>query len=172
MVDDDVVKKERVTPEKVRNRNLNPKPENPLEISSSLIEVRSGRDQVGDDLRITYIVKRASGDTVSANDLLTIINPDIRLANLGYDKKDEVLELQYVRWAMNQMNTNVELGLQKSALKSQTLMLSITEPSLAKKGFLRKNLTTIRQESQHLQIEEQPKKQNIIQRFFGKKESA
>jgi hypothetical protein len=164
------IKKEKITPEKVRNRNLNPKPENPLEISSSLIEVRSGRDKVGKDLEDTYNINRANGDTISANDALTIINPDIRLANLGYDKKDEILELNYVRWAMNQMNTNIELGLQKSALKAQTLMLSITEPSLAKKGFLRKNLTTIRQESQHLQIEEQPKKQNIISKFFGKKE--
>lgn len=168
MVED--IKKEKITPEKVRNRNLNPKPENPLEISSSLIEVRSGRDKVGKDLEDTYNINRANGDTISANDALTIINPDIRLANLGYDKKDEILELNYVRWAMNQMNTNIELGLQKSALKAQTLMLSITEPSLAKKGFLRKNLTTIRQESQHLQIEEQPKKQNIISKFFGKKE--
>ena len=169
MVDEDI-KKEKLTPEKVRNRNLNPKPENPLEISSSLIEVRSGRDRVGADLEETYKIKRASKDTVSANDMLTIINPDIRLSNLGYDKKDEVLELNYVRWAMNQMNTNVELGLPKSALKSQTLMLSITEPSLAKKGFLRKNLTTIRQESQHTQVEEQPKKQSLISKWFGKKE--
>jgi hypothetical protein len=168
MVDEE--KKEKLTPEKVRNRNLNPKPENPLEISSSLIEVRSGRDKVGKDLEDTYMIKRASGDVVSAQDVLTVINPDIRLANLGYDKKDEILELNYVRWAMNQMNTNVELGLQKSALKSQTLMLSITEPSLAKKGFLRKNLTTIRQESQHTQVEEQPKKQSLINKWFGKKE--
>jgi hypothetical protein len=165
--------KKKLTPEKVRNRNLNPKPENPLEISSSLIEVRSGRDGLGADLENTYRIKRASdkkGDDVSAKDLLTVINPDIRLANLGYDKKDEVLELNYVRWAMNQMNTNIELGLQKSALKSQTLMLGVTEPSLAKKGFLRKNLTTIRQESQHTQVEEQPKKQSIINKWFGKKE--
>lgn len=163
-------KKERLTPEKVRNRNLNPKPENPLEISSSLIEVRSGRDSMGRDLEDTYNINRASKDTVSAKDLLTIINPDIRLSNLGYDKKDEMLELNYVRWAMNQMNTNIELGLPKSALKSQTLMLSVTEPSLAKKGFLRKNLTTIRQESQHTQIEEPPKKQSLIGKWFGKKE--
>ncbi len=169
MVDEDI-KKERLTPEKVRNRNLNPKPENPLEISSSLIEVRSGRDPVGRDLEDSYKVGRASGDKVSANDLLTINNPDVRLSNLGYDKKDEVLELQYVRWAMNQMNTNIELGLNKSALKSQTLMLSVTEPSLAKKGFLRKNLTTIRQESQHTQVEEQPKKQSLMSKWFGKRE--
>ena len=167
---EDVPKKEKLTPERVRNRNLNPKPENPLEISSSLIEVRSGRDAVGEDLRNTYAIKRASGDEISAQDALTIINPDIRLANLGYNKKDEELELQYVRWAMNQMNTNVELGLQKSALKSQTLMLGVTEPSLAKKGFLRKNLTTIRQESQHVQIEEPPKKQSLMSKWFGKKE--
>jgi hypothetical protein len=163
-------KKERLTPEKVRNRNLNPKPENPLEISSSLIEVRSGRDPLGPDLDRTWMIKRASGDEVSAKDLLTAVNFDIRGANLGYDKKDEVLELNYVRWAMNQMNTNIELGLNKSALKSQTLMLGVTEPSLAKKGFLRKNLTTIRQESQHTQVEEQPKKQSLISKWFGKKE--
>jgi hypothetical protein len=162
--------KERVTAERVRNRNLNPKPENSIEVSSSLIEVRSGRDAIGKDLEHTYYIKRASGDTVSANDVLTIINPDIRLSNLGYDKKDEILELNYVRWAMNQMNTNVELGLHKSALKSQTLMLSITEPSLGKKGFLRKNLATIRQESTHTQIEDTPKKQNILSKWFGKKE--
>jgi len=162
--------KEKLTPEKVRNRNLNPKPENQLEISSSLIEVRSGRDRVGTDLEATYRVKRASKDTVSANDLLTINNPDVRLSNLGYDKKDEILELNYVRWAMNQMNTNIELGLNKSALKAQTLMLSVTEPSLAKKGFLRNNLATIRQESMHTQIEEPPKKQSILQKMFGKKE--
>lgn len=162
-------KKEKLTPEKVRNRNLNPKPENPLEISSSLIEVRSGRDAIGADLEKTFIINRASGDEVSGKDLLTAVNPDIRLSNLGYDKKDEVLELNYVRWAMNQMNTNVELGLQKSALKAQTLMLGVTEPSLAKKGFLRKNLTTIRQESQHTQIEEPPKKQSLINKWFGKK---
>jgi len=77
--------------------------------------------------------------------------------------------LNYVRWAMNQMNTNVELGLMKSALKSQTLMLSITEPSLAKKMALRKNLATIRQESTHTQIEEPPKKQSLISKWFGKK---
>lgn len=162
--------KDKITPAKVRARNLNPKPENPLEISSSLIEVRSGRDPVGKDLEESYVIKRASGDEVSANDLLTVVNPDIRLSNLGYDKKDETLELQYVRWAMNQMNTNIELGLNKSALKAQTLMLGITEPSLAKKGFLRKNLATIRQESQHTQIEEPPKKQSLMQKWFGKKE--
>jgi hypothetical protein len=163
-------KKERLTPEKVRNRNLNPKPENPLEISSSLIEVRSGRDPMGKDLDDTFLIKRSSGDTVSGKDLLTAINFDIRGANLGYNKKDDELELTYVRWAMNQMNTNLELGLQKSALKSQTLMLGVTEPSLAKKMALRKNLTTIRQESSHTQIEEQPKKQSLISKWFGKKE--
>lgn len=163
--------KERLTPDKVRARNLNPRPENSTEIASSLIEVRSGRDAVGKDLRDTYTVKRASGDTVSANDLLTINNPDVRLSNLGYDKKDEMLELNYVRWAMNQMNTNIELGLQKSALKSQTLMLSVTEPSLAKKGFLRKNLATIRQESSHTQIEDTPKKQSLWSKFLSKKDS-
>jgi len=168
-MDESNKEKERLTPERVRNRNLNPRPENAIEVSSSLIEVRSGRDEVGLDLKRTYNVKRASGDTVSANDLLTVINPDIRLANLGYDKKDEMLELNYVRWAMNQMNTNVELGLQKSALKSQTLMLSVTEPSLAKKMALRKNLATIRQESTHTQIEEPPKKQSLISKWFGKK---
>lgn len=166
----DEEKKPKLTPQNVRERNLNPKPENSLEISSSLIEVRSGRDRVGSDLEKTYTIKRASGDEVSGNDLLTIINPDIRLSNLGYDKNDEVLELNYVRWAMNQMNTNIELGLPKSALKSQTLMLSITEPSLAKKMALRKNLATIRQESMHTQIEEQPKKQSLINKWFGKKE--
>ena len=168
MADDD--KKEKLTAEKVRQRNLNPKPENALEVSSSLIEVRSGRDLLGEDLANTYLIKRASGDTVHANDLLTAINFDIRGANLGYDKKDEMLELNYVRWAMNQMNTNLELGLMKSALKSQTLMLGVTEPSLAKKMALRKNLATIRQESTHTQIEEQPKKQSLISKWFGKKD--
>jgi len=168
MVEEEI-KKERMTPEKVRNRNLNPKPENQIEVTSSLIEVRSGRDPLGVDLDNTYRVKRASGDEVSARDLMTAINFDIRGANLGYDKKDEMLELNYVRWAMNQMNTNLELGLQKSALKSQTLMLGVTEPSLAKKMALRKNLTTIRQESSHTQIEEPPKKQSLISKWFGKK---
>ena len=168
MADDD--KKERLTADKVRARNLNPKPENSIEVSSSLIEVRSGRDKVGMDLEETYKVKRASGDFVSANDLLTINNPDVRLSNLGYNKKNEEQELDYVRWAMNQMNTNIELGLHKSALKSQTLMLSVTEPSLAKKGFLRKNLATIRQESTHTQIEDTPKKQSLFNKWFGKKE--
>jgi hypothetical protein len=161
--------KKKITPARVRDRNLNPKPENPLEISSSLIEVRSGRDSMGKDLDDSFMIKRSSGDEVSGKDLLTAINFDIRGANLGYNKKDDELELQYVRWAMNQMNTNLELGLQKSALKSQTLMLGITEPSLAKKMALRKVLTTIRQESQHTQIEEPPKKQSLVSKWFGKK---
>lgn len=160
----------KITPDKVRRRNLNPTPENPIEVTSSLIEVRSGRDPLGKELDDIYRVKRASGDVISANDALTIINPDIRLSNLGYDKKDEILELERVRWAMRQMNTNVGLGLPKSTLKAQQMVLEVTEPSLAKKGFLRKQLATIRQESTHTQIEEPPKKQSIFSKWFGKKD--
>ena len=162
------IKPQPLTPDKVRDRNLNPRPETALEISSSLIEVKSGRNRLGADLAKRYKFKHPdSDDELDANDFLTTITTDIRLSNLGAPK-DNSWEIEFTRWAMKLHLRCLQHNLPKSASRANQLILSITEPSLGRNMALRKGLQTIQQKSEHIQIEEPPPKQSLIQKLTNR----
>jgi len=180
-MDDD--KKEKITPEIVRKKNLRPPPLNPLEINQSLIEPRIGRERLGNELEQHYRVTRLYKDNPDnplepfklqekdAWDQLTTVTSDLRLSNLGHEKDHAVNELKYSKWAMKMELMSLQEGYNKSSLLSKSFLATTTESSLAKNGFLRNNLQTIRQESQHIQIEDTPKKKSIIGSFFSRNDN-
>ena len=180
MPEDDEPKKEKVTPELVRKKNLRPPPLNPLEINQSLIEPRIGRERLGQELEREYKVSRLKKNNPydaeedyhleekDAWDQLTTITSDVRLSNLGYIKEHTQNELRYTKWANKVELMCLQEGYNKSALLAKDLLATTTEASLAKNGFLRNNLQTIRQESQHIQIEDTPKKKSLLGSFFSR----
>ena len=62
----------------------------------------------------------------------------------------------------------LQLRLPKSAAFAQMLALSVTEPSLAKNMAFLKNIQTVRQESQHVQIEKNPESRNMLGKIVDK----
>lgn len=180
MSDEDNKKVEKITPELVRKKNLRPPPLNPLEINQSLIEPRIGRERLGQELERNFKVNRIKkenpldGDEdyhleeTDAWDQLTTITSDVRLSNLGYNKEHTENELRYTKWANKSELMCLQEGYNKSALLAKVLLATTTESSLAKNGFLRNNLQTIRQESQHIQIEDTPKKKSLMASLFSR----
>jgi hypothetical protein len=153
------------TPQSVRAKNLNPRPETPLDISQNLIEVKAGRQRLSKEMEDVYKVnqyifndkgKVVGTKKVEGWGLNTTLTNDLRLSNLN------VVELEYVRWATKVHGFCVLAGLSGSAWTSNWLSLSVTESSLAKDMALRKILQTMKQESQHVQIEQQKPKTNLF----------
>ena len=151
----------KVTPESVRRRNSNPRPETQLDISHELIELQLGRKNLPEDVDADYQLRNLKDDKVvndNAWNLFNTIPIDIRLANL--DPKHP--EYEYVQWALKMQGICALLKLPNSMATCQWLIASITEPSLAKNMALRNNLQTVRQESQHVQIDNPGKSTNIM----------
>ena len=173
---DDNERKEKLTPEIVRKKNLRPPPLNPLEINQSLIEPRVGRERIGTELeqnfnsrkiektgKNSYRVRQADGW-----DQLTTITSDVRLSNLAHSKEHSEQELRLARFWMKMSQLTIQEELSESALFCHSQLSTITETSQAKGGFLRNNLQTIRQESQHIQIEDTPKKKSLFGLFSSR----
>lgn len=157
------------TPESVRRRNANPRPESQLDISHELIELQLGRKVLPDDVDSGYQLRNLNKDGVvrdNAWNLFNTIPIDIRLANL--DPKHS--EYEYVQWGLKMQGICALLKLPNSMATCQWLIASVTEPSLAKNMALRNNLQTVRQESQHVQIENPSKSTNILGFLKGNKQ--
>ena len=157
----------RDTPENVRRRNTNPRPQTPLDISHDLIEIQLGRKALPQDVDDAYNLRNLSGDEVihdNAWNLFNTIPTDIRLSNLD----PKAPEYEYVQWALKMQGICALLKLPNSMATCQWLIASITEPSLAKNMALRTNLQTVRQESQHVQIEGSNKSTNMFGFLKGK----
>lgn len=151
----------KATPDNVRKRNTNPRPQTSLDISHELIEIQLGRKLLPEDVDESYQLRNLDGNTVvkdNAWNLFNTIPIDIRLSNL--DPKHP--EYEYVQWALKMQGICALLKLPNSMATSQWLIASVTEPSLAKNMALRTNLQTVRQESQHVQIENPNKSTNIL----------
>jgi hypothetical protein len=152
---------EKITPEKVRKSNLNPRPESQIDISHELINVQTGRGSVGKDIDKDYEIKliTPNGEIrhIKAWDFFTTLSSDVRLSNLT-----ELPDKKFVKWGVRQQLISLQLGLVQSSALCNALTLSVTEPSLASNGFLRNIIQTIKQESQHVQIEQNGEKRNIL----------
>ena len=127
-----------------------------------------GRKVLPDDVDGSYNLRNLDGDKVirdNAWNLFNTIPTDIRLSNL--DPKSE--EYEYVQWGLRMQGICALLKLPNSMATCQWLIASVTEPSLAKNMALRHNLQTVRQESQHVQIENPSKSTNILGFLKGNK---
>lgn len=156
------------TPERTRRMNTNPRPQTPLDISHELIEIQLGRKVLPDDVESDYKLRNLNDGVVvkdSAWNLFNTIPTDIRLSNL--DPKSP--EYEYVQWALKMQGICALLKLPNSMATCQWLIASVTEPSLAKNMALRNNLQTVRQESQHVQIENPGKSTDILGFLKGKR---
>lgn len=159
----------RTTPDNTRRRNTNPRPQTPLDISHELIEPQLGRKILPQDVEDNYQIRNLDDQGVvkdNAWNLFNTIPTDIRLSNL--DPKNP--EYEYVQWALKMQGYCALLKLPNSMATCQWLIASICEPSLAKNMALRNNLQTVRQESQHVQIESPVKSTDILGFLKGGKQ--
>ena len=145
------------TPQEVASQNISKgstkkssiqtHPESILDIHNAYITPQTGRDNAQETLNDTYIMLE-DGIQISLRDLFSAINSDIRLSNLT-----DVQET-YVQWAVEMQLMCHQLKCPRSAYTSDVSRVSVTEPSLARNGFLAKNIQTIRQMSEHIQVEQ------------------
>lgn len=156
MSDDD---KRRVSPSSVRRDNMQIKPEKPIELNVPFLYPQTGRMDLARDAKNIFVndYNDSSNDAQSDQywDYFSTITPDIRLSNLN------PRELKRVRWALEMHLRCMQLRLPKSAAYFLEDALSVTETSMAKDMALLKQLQTIRQESQHVQVERSPDKRNL-----------
>jgi hypothetical protein len=164
----DGLKPKSPTAESVRRKNLNPQLSSPVEFQSSILVPQTGRAKIGEDLEGMYKIKRTNSSGISqqddAWDYFSALTSDVRISNL--DPKSS--EYAYVQWCLKMMFLCLQLGYPKSAAIVQGMMLSVTEPSLAKDMKFLMNIQTVRQESQHIQVEEQPKSSRNLFGFLKK----
>jgi len=157
MADDD---EKRLTPDRVRRQNLMPSPESPLDISINMIIPQTGRSPLGADMEKDIQIGFYNHDNeyteISGWDIFTLITSDTRWGNLTLNDK------VYVEWALKCALLFRQAGLKKSTITALSLAVSVVEPGLGLNGFLRNNWQTIKQETQHVSIEETPKKRNIL----------
>jgi hypothetical protein len=160
MGDTEVVRTVPLTPESVRRKNLLPSPESSLDISQIQLVPQTGRAIQGTDLfnkfNISFMDYSGEIVSVSAWDMLTFITADIRLSNITK------VDREYVEWCLRCAKNNLQMGCMEAFADSVFDMMTIVEPSLGVGGYLRQMLQTIKQESQHVQIEESPKKTSIF----------
>lgn len=170
---DEVVSKlkgEKQSPESVRRKNLTPSFNSPTDVQANLLLPQTGRAKIGDDLSNNYKVKfaRADGsiDEVDVWNLASSITSDTRMSNLDPKLK----EYAFVQWGMDIQTKCLMCGLMGSSAMAQMMVLSITEPTMGKNMAFFKNIQTVRQESQHVQVEETKKSKNLFGFISGKKE--
>ena len=147
------------TPASVRRENLQPYSESEQDTLLQLVVPQTGRAKIGKDLDRLYRIKYNDG-TINQDDsywdIATSITSDTRLSNLT-DKQEA-----YVQWAIKMQGYCLMLGLPKSASLSDWLRATICEPSLGRGMALRNNLQTVRQKSEHLQVEQTGEKRSLF----------
>ena len=151
-------------PESVRRKNLNPTLNTPMDLQSHILIPQTGRAKVGEDLSKQYKVKFSGGDEVSLWDLFSAITSDTRMSNLDPNKP----EYAFVQWGMDAQLKFMQAGLKGSAGMTQGMVLAVTEPTMGKNMAFFKNIQTVRQESQHVQVEDVPKSRSIFGFLKGK----
>jgi hypothetical protein len=97
--------------------------------------------------------KTTKDKTVSLWGILGHYTRDLRLANLSED------ELRIVRYMLDLAADYLSVGLKESFTVCLSRAISILETSQSKKGFLRKQMNTLRQE--HTQETIEPKKKRL-----------
>ena len=159
-----MVEEKRVTPESVRRANLNPTIDTDVELKGSIFTPQTGRSKITQGFDDFYQIRRIDKDNEAifdpAWDGFASVTSDTRSSNLD----PSTPEYDYVKWAMKMQLLCVQGGLPSAAAMAQALAFAQTEPSLAKNMAFLKSIQTIRQESQHLQIEDNAKSRSI----FGK----
>ena len=130
-----------------KRKSIQPHPESMLDIHNAYITPQTGVREIESTLRNMYVMLE-DGETISLYDLFSALNPDIRLSNLTPEQET------YVQWAVEMQMTCHQLKCPRSAFTADVLRASVTEPSLGRGGFLAKNIQTIRQQSEHVQIEQ------------------
>lgn len=156
------VKPTNPTPENVRRKNLNPATTNPVELQASILVPQTGKARIGNDLdqvyKVPFLNDDGSESYVDVWDLFSSVTSDTRIANLDPNKP----EYAYVQWAMDLWIKSIQNGYVGAAACAQGMALSVTEPSLAKGMAFLKNIQTVRQESSHVQVEENKTKRSIF----------
>ena len=141
------------------NRRL---PTSDLDFNLMLVDSLWGSKDVPQELRdrLNELVKEydpATGqERVSNRSLWGILGHytrDLRLANLSED------ELRIVRYMLDLAADYLSVGLKESFTVALSRAVSILETSQSKKGFLRKQMNTLRQE--HTQETIEPKKKRL-----------
>lgn len=145
----------KVTAESTRQRNLNPSLNSSIELSASILTPQTGRAKIGDELREVYQTRW---------DEFSSITSDTRISNLD----PKLHEYPYVQWGVKCQLLFLQLGCNGAGAMVQGMVLAKTEPSLAKGMAFLKNIQTVRQESQHVQVEETGKSRDL----FGKIKNA
>lgn len=159
---------ERLTPEKVRNKNLFAKPETQLDIQASLIEPKWGKIKLAKELEDKwrqYLETAQGGSKVQYLwELLSYYQSDLRLGYLNE------VRLNYCNHYLKFCSVLIYLNHVGAFFLALNKVISEIELSMSFKGNLRHDLQTIRQESQHVQIEQEPKKRNLFGLIQGGKE--
>ena len=147
-VADKIVPK-KITPESTRQRNLNPSLNSDIELKSSILTPQTGRGKIGNKLIEEY---QDEWDNFSG------VTSDTRISNLD----PKLHEYKFVQWGMQCHLMCGQLGCYGAMAIAQGLVLAKTEPSLAKNMAFLKNIQTVRQESQHIQVEENNKSRGLF----------
>ena len=129
------------TPTNVRQKNLNPDVNSSVELQASILTPQTGKASTGAKLRDEY---QDEWDNFSS------VTSDTRISNLD----PKLHEYKFVQWGLMCHLMCGQLGCYGAMAVAQGLVLAKTEPSLAKNMAFLKNIQTVRQESQHIQVEE------------------
>lgn len=137
-------------------------PTSDLDFNLMVINSLWGQPEVPQELkdRLNEAVKEYDPETKKEKDsvrslwgLLGHYTRDLRLANLSED------ELRIVRYMLDLASDYLSVGLKESFTVALSRAISILETSQSKKGFLRKQMNTLRQE--HSQETIEPKKKRL-----------
>ena len=144
-----------VTPDSTRRKNLNPNVNSPVELQASILTPQTGKARIGENLQREY---SDEWDNFSG------VTSDTRISNLD----PKLHEYKFVQWGMMCHLMCGQLGCYGAMAIAQGLVLAKTEPSLAKNMAFLKNIQTVRQESQHIQVEENKNSRNILGKIKDK----
>jgi hypothetical protein len=146
---------ERITPNAIREQNLNANPDTKEELQNMMITPQDGRSPVTSDLKKFYNVEHEE-DTRSGWEMKTALSSDTRMSNTNE------LEKKYINWTIRGEAQCLMLGLSKAGLYYSWLRSSINEPSLGFEGFLRKNIQSVNMKNETISTEEKVPKRSIF----------
>jgi len=147
-------------------------PNSELDLHFLTTETVWGKPEVSPELkekleRLEY-TKHSDGtvsvDSKSLWDLLSFYTRDMRLGNLSEWNG----ELQYCQYYLDLAHDLLESGYNEPFIICLSRVASILELSQSKRGFLRRNMNTLRTE--HMQGELEPPKKRIMGYGGGRKE--
>ena len=147
---------ERLTPQRVRDENLNSNPETKEELQNMMITPQDGRSPVPGDLKKFYNVKYENTKSSSGWEMKTALSSDTRMSNT------DALEKRYVQWTIKGEAQCLMLGLSKAGLYYSWLRSSVNEPALGFEGFLRKNIQSVNMKNETISTEEKIPKRSIF----------